>query len=142
LAYPYVPLPRRYDHCYVASWAAPSGGSGLISTTPGDGAPAEIAVLRHSASGRTMRVLTTQPGVQLYTGNWLPGPPDAPPTGEHGPHTRYRALCLETQNFPDAINKRAAPGGGAGGGGGAAFPDSLLRKGQEFRHVTVHAFEW
>lgn len=136
----------RYDHCYVASWAAPSGGSGLTTTTPGDGAPAEIAVLRHAASGRTMRVLTTQPGVQLYTGNWLPGPPDAPATGEWGPHTRYRALCLETQNFPDAVNKRegaaGAAAGGAGGGGVTAFPDPVLRKGQEFRHVTVHAFEW
>jgi aldose 1-epimerase len=45
------------------------------------------------------------------------------------PHTQYRALCLETQNFPDAINK-------------PNFPSCVLRPGETYRATTVHKFEW
>lgn len=69
-----------------------------------------------------MTVSTTQPGVQLYTGNFLPEDGEAP-------HRQHWALCLETQHFPDAINH-------------SAFPSTVLRPGEVYKHETVHAFAW
>lgn len=60
-------------------------------------------------SGRVMEVFTTQPGVQFYTGD-------------------KRALCLETQHFPDAPNQ-------------PKFPSTLLRPGQTYQHRTIHRFD-
>lgn len=70
--------------------------------------------LRDPISGRTMHVSTTQPGVQLYTGNFLGA-------------KQHMALCLETQNCPDAVNQ-------------PAFPSSIVGPDKEYRHVTTHAF--
>lgn len=82
-----------------------------------------IAVLSDPASGRTMTVSTDQPGVQAYTGNWLSkSPADAP-------HTQHMAMCLETQNYPDAINQ-------------PSFPASVLQPGETYKATTVHAFTW
>lgn len=74
-------------------------------------------------SGRLMEVFTTQPGVQLYTGNWIDN--DKGKAGKlYNPHY---GLCLETQNFPDSPNK---PG----------FPSTLLNPGETYRHSCVHKF--
>lgn len=134
-----------YDHCFVAEGVAPAltGGSAAGATAAGAGAgagasagvasvasitaradPVVIAVLRDPVSGRKMTVSTTQPGVQVYTGNWLPKT-----AGEGARIRQHAAVCLETQNFPDAPNK---PG----------FPTAILEPGQVYRQVTVHAFEW
>ena len=94
-----------YDHCYVVDAAAADEG------------PSLAAVLRDPASGRSMEVLTTQPGVQVYSGNFL----DRSGFPLHG------ALCLETQHYPDCVNH---PG----------FPSAVLLPGRIFRHATVHRF--
>jgi len=79
-----------------------------------------VAVVHEPASGRTMTVSTTAPGVQLYTSNFNKG---AAPLDQH------RAFCLETQNWPNAVN---TPG----------FPNALLSPGETYVHETVHAFKW
>ena len=72
-----------------------------------------------------MQVLTTAPGLQLYTSNFL----DGSTVGKEGAaYQRYQGVCLETQNFPDAINQ--AP----------AFPSALLRPGETYRHTTIYRF--
>ena len=75
-------------------------------------------------SGRVMEVHTTQPGVQLYTGNWL----DGTDKGKGGKAYRMRSgLCLETQNFPDSPNK-------------PDFPSTLLKPGEIYKHACVYKF--
>ena len=70
-----------------------------------------------------MEVATTQPGVQLYTSEFL-----EPTTGAGGrTFGRRGALCLETQHFPDSVHK-------------PHFPSIVLRPGQTYRHRTVHRF--
>jgi aldose 1-epimerase len=82
------------------------------------------AVYHEPVSGRTMEVYTTQPGMQLYTGNWL----DGSDTGKGGKAYGMRsALCLETQNFPDSPNK---PG----------FPSTILRPGENYKHTCLYKF--
>lgn len=99
-----------YDHCYVVDRRQA-------------GELALAARVEDPASGRVMEVLTTQPGVQLYTANYLS---DKLGTGgkSYGPH---HAICLEAQAFPDAPNQ-------------PAFPSSLLRPGQTYHQRTVHRF--
>lgn len=82
----------------------------------------EAAMVRHAGSGRTLTISTDQPGVQLYTGNTL----DDFRT-ETEPWLRYGALCLETQQFPDAPNH-------------AGYPNAILRPGEVFRAETVFEF--
>lgn len=69
-----------------------------------DGAPAAmrpVATLKDPSSGRVLRLEANQPGVQLYTGNFL----DGTAIGKGGrPYRQYVGLCLETQGFPNAIN--------------------------------------
>lgn len=80
----------------------------------------EAATLHDPASGRTLRVATTQPGVQVYTGNWLDGSP-AGPDGYR--YHDYDGVAIECQGFPDAPNH---PG----------FPDQILRPGQPYdQHI-------
>lgn len=79
-----------------------------------------VAVVHEPASGRTMTVSTTAPGVQLYTSNFNKG---AAPLDQH------RAFCLETQNWPNAVN---TPG----------FPKAILSPGETYVHETVHSFTW
>lgn len=73
-------------------------------------------------SGRALEVFTTEPGLQLYSGNFL----DGSVTGKSGkPYVKRGALCLETQHFPDSPNQ---PG----------FPPVVLRPGETYRHTTVY----
>ena len=75
-------------------------------------------------SGREMEVWTTQPGVQLYTANWLNGSIK----GKGGvAYNRFRAVCLETQNYPDAVNH-------------ANFPSAILRPSEVFHSETIYKF--
>jgi aldose 1-epimerase len=88
----------------------------------GGGAPRRAARLRDPGSGRVLDVLTTEPGMQLYTGNFL----DA--TGKDGHRYGPRAgVCLETQHFPDSPNQ-------------PTFPSTILRPGDEFRSRTEFRF--
>jgi len=90
----------------------------------GQGTPPLCAKVFEPTSGRVMEVRTTEPGVQLYTGNWL----NKSVTGKAGKvYGKHGGLCLETQHFPDSPNK-------------PAFPSVVLRPGQKFASVTVFKF--
>jgi aldose 1-epimerase len=99
-----------YDH----NFALDSGGKCM--------APA--ARVYDPVSGRVMEVLTDEPGVQLFTGSNLSG---APGGKRGGTYPRYPGFCLETQHFPDSVNK---PG----------FPTTILRPGTKFRSATIYRF--
>lgn len=100
---------RGYDHNWVLD------GSGKL---------AEAAELYEPNSGRVLRVLTDQPGIQFYSGNFL----DGSIKGKGGvPYERRGALCLETQHFPDSPNH-------------PSFPSTELKLGQTFHSVTVFSF--
>ncbi len=102
-----------YDHNYVLNKTA-----GELSFA---------ARLSDPVSGRTMEVYTTEPGIQLYTGNFLTGkaPNDVGKGGK--PYSVRSAVCLETQHFPDSPNK-------------ASFPTTVLTPGQWFTSTTVYKF--
>jgi len=104
------PAPGGYDHNYVL--------------THGGGVLAMSAIVREPTSGRVMEVLTTEPGVQLYTGNFL----DGTITGKAGVlYKKNFGFCLETQHFPDSINH-------------PAFPPAILEPGRTFKSTTVYRF--
>lgn len=81
------------------------------------------AALFEKESGRRMRIMTTEPGVQFYSGNFLKGQ-----KGKGGATYAHRsALCLETQHFPDSINQ-------------PSFPTTVLKPDAKFESQTVLAF--
>lgn len=75
-------------------------------------------------TGIVMETFTTEPGVQLYTGNWMTGNFEGKP-GQRYPERA--ALCLETQHFPDSPNK-------------PEYPSTLLRPGETFVSTTIYKF--
>ncbi|MFE2626481.1 aldose epimerase family protein [Streptomyces sp. NPDC059374] len=86
--------------------------------------PEWVATLKDPSSGRTLRIATTEPGLQFYSGNFL----DGTLVGTGGRVYRQGdALCLETQHFPDSPNR-------------PSFPSTVLRPGQTYRSTTVHSF--
>jgi aldose 1-epimerase len=104
-------LGKGYDHNFV------------LDHPPGQ--LVEAAEVYEPTTGRILRVLTTEPGVQLYTGNNL----DGSITGKDGRVYKARfALCLETQHFPDSPNH-------------ANFPSTELKPGETFRSETVFQFD-
>ena len=128
----FYPKPGGYDHNFVLdgepaqSAAAPPGSGKPLELTArvresvsgasfmlGQTSSARVlaARVREPVSGRAMEVRTTEPGVQLYTGN----------------HLKHAALCLETQHYPDSVNH---PG----------FPSTILRPGRTFSSTTTFAF--
>lgn len=83
----------------------------------------KIATLYSSASGIKMDVYTDNMGVQFYSGNFLNGV-----TGKgYKIYNKRSALCLETQNFPNAVNQ-------------VSFPSAILKKGEVFRRKTTYSF--
>jgi aldose 1-epimerase len=99
-----------YDHCWVLR-----AGKGVRLT----------AVVKDPATGRVMEVLTDQPGVQFYGGNFL----DGTATGKHGVKYQFRTgLCLETEGFPDAPNH-------------PDFPSAVLRPGETYHHTMICRFK-
>jgi aldose 1-epimerase len=98
---------KGYDHCYVVR-----GKKGSLR-------PAARVV--EPDSGRTMDVWTTQPGMQFYTGNHLPGDDSSAGFGQHA------GFCLETQHYPDAPNKHE-------------FLSTRLNPDQTLSETTVHRF--
>ncbi len=99
-----------YDH----NWVLDAKGGNL----------AEAAEVYEPTTGRVLQVLTTQPGVQFYTGNFL----DGSITGKNGQvYEKRSALCLETQHFPDSPNH-------------PKFPTTELKPGERFHSITVYKF--
>lgn len=104
------PSPGGYDHNYVLN----RNGAQLVLA----------ARAFEPGSGRVLEVSTTEPGVQLYTGNFL----DGSLIGVGAVvYDRHSGFCLETQHYPDSINK-------------PNFPSTVLRPGQTFQSTTVFKF--
>jgi len=82
----------------------------------------QAAVVYDATSGRQLEVLTTQPAIQFYTGNFLDG---TLKTNDGKPINQHTALCLETQHYPDSPNQ-------------PKFPNTVLRPGQTFTSTTVY----
>jgi len=99
-----------YDHNFVLNKPAP----GKLSLA---------AEVYEASSGRVLRVYTTEPGVQFYSGNFLSGA-----TGKQGlTYQRRSGFCLETQHFPDSPNK-------------PKFPSTVLRPGRRYTQTTIYQF--
>jgi galactose mutarotase-like enzyme len=170
---------RRYNHCFIRDdatvaaagerapgWPMWRGGADKMSgkATEGEGEGkvegehelAPVAVLKHPASGRTMTVLTTQPGVQVghqrggerasllactraparklrraqvYASNWMAEPPGAAAVVRGGGWWQHGALCLETEGLPNAT-------------GEPRFPGVVVPPGGTYAATTVHVLEW
>lgn len=102
--------PRGYDHNYALN----SGGKRLELA----------ATVYEPTTGRVLEILTDQPGVQFYSGNFL----DATLTGKKGQvYHQYYGFCLETQHFPDSVNQ-------------PNFPSTILKRGQTYKTTTIHRF--
>jgi aldose 1-epimerase len=102
--------PQGYDLNYVLR-----GEAGKLRPT------AEVS---EPKSGRVMKVSTTEPGVQFYSGNFL----DGKQKGKGGvKYKQYAGFCLETQHYPDSINHKE-------------FPSVVLEPGKTYTHTTVYAF--
>ena len=101
-----------YDHYYVADAATEKCGD-----------MRKVAELHSDESGRTMCVFTTQPGLVLYTANWIEGI-----QGKDGvKYSNWDALCMETQGYPDAVHW-------------PAFPSITLHKDELLHHDTLLLF--
>ncbi|MEJ6573071.1 MAG: aldose epimerase family protein [Akkermansiaceae bacterium] len=100
-----IQLAGGYDHC----WVLHDHHDGNTDVHP-------AVVVHHPGSGRTLEVLTNQPGVQFYTGNFL-----------SAPFPRRSGLCLETQGFPDAPNH-------------PNFPSAILQPGETYQHKLTWRF--
>jgi aldose 1-epimerase len=101
---------KGYDHCYIINKEEN-----------------ELAFCARCISPKTgiiMDTYTTEPGVQLYTGNWMTGKFEGK-SGQHYPERS--ALCLETQHFPDSPNK-------------PEYPTTTLRPGEVFESQTIYKF--
>jgi aldose 1-epimerase len=89
-----------------------------------DGSLRSAARLYDATTGRVLEILTTEPGMQFYSGNFL----DGSFTGKHGfVYEKYTGLCLEPQHFPDAPNH-------------PNFPSTVLRAGEEYRQTSIYRF--
>jgi aldose 1-epimerase len=89
-----------------------------------DGALRLAARLYEETTGRVLEILTTEPGIQFYSGNFL----DGSLIGRNGvAYQKYTGLCLEPQHFPDAPNH-------------PNFPSTVLRPGEEYKQTTVYRF--
>ena len=109
--FPALNYGKGYDACWVIDGAEP-------------GQLQEAAELYAPESGRLMNVYTTQPGVQVYTGNWL----SDTPAGKNGhAYEDYCAVAIECQNYPDAPNK-------------PDYPSAVLRPGEVYEQAIIFAF--
>ena len=102
---------RGYDH----NWVLNDGGKGKMFVA---------AEAYEPTTGRVLQVLTTEPGVQFYTGNFL----DGSITGKGGKvYNKRYAFCLETQHYPDSPNH-------------PDFPTTTLKPGQKYQTTTIFKF--
>lgn len=103
---------KGYDHCWaIDGWKPGKMSSGAV-------------VVRDPVSRRTLTIDSDQPGMQLYTGNWLTGSP----SGRDGADYKdYEGVAIEMQGFPDAPNR-------------PEFPSQLLLPGEVYERRIVYAF--
>jgi len=108
------------DHCFCVDGYGDRDGRS--EGMEGDERLKPMATLTHPGSGRRLTLSGTQPGVQVYTGNWLSL------NAVDAPYVQHNAVALETQDFPDAVNR---PG---------LFPSVVLRPGETYSHAALFAF--
>jgi aldose 1-epimerase len=103
-------IAKGYDENFVLS-----GSEGTLKLA---------ATLGEPQTGRSLEVWTTEPGLQLYSGNFLRGD-----LSDHNgrPFVSHGGLCLETQHFPDSPNH-------------PDFPSTLLKRGETFSSRTIYRF--
>lgn len=102
---------KGYDH----NWILDKNGDSMT----------EAAVIYEPSNGRQIRVITDQPAIQFYGGNFFQGKD----TGKYGEVYTYRtSFALETQHYPDSPNQ---PG----------FPTTILQAGETYKHICVYRFE-
>ncbi len=101
-----------YDHNWII-YPIDNGGLKIAAT------------VYEPSSGRYMEVYTTEPGIQFYSGNFLDGTLQHTKNGQK--YVQHGALCLETQHYPDSPNQ-------------PAFPNTILKPGDTYRHTTVYKF--
>ena len=107
--YEQLKLGNGYDHCFVVN-----KGKGAVLA----------ARVFEPESGRVLQVYTTEPGIQIYSGNFL----DGTVTGKNGhAYQKRTGLALETQHFPDSPNH-------------PDFPSTILKPGETFHSRTVYKF--
>jgi len=100
-----------YDHCFTVD-----GEIGKLRP---------CAEVFEESSGRSMKMYTTQPGIQFYSGNFLAGL-----QGKSGSvYNKHAGFCLETQHFPDSPNKNE-------------FPSCIFGAGRDYSERTVFSFDW
>jgi aldose 1-epimerase len=110
---PQLAFAGGYDHNFVIDRDAAAPGEAVIA-----------ARLHEPRSGRTLDVFTSEPGIQVYTGNALGGRVTGKDWRVYG---RRSGICLEPQRFPDSPNQEA-------------FPSCILRPGEEYRSRSVYRF--
>ena len=103
---------KGYDHPFVVDGWKPN----ILG---------EVGTLREPRSGRSVTVLSSQPSVMIYTGNWLAG--GCPETKSGGRYADYDGVAMECQNYPDAVNH-------------PDFPSPLLRPGELYCQKIVFRF--
>jgi aldose 1-epimerase len=119
-----TPFDFTTPHAIGERIARVEGGYDHNFVLRGSGTPALAAHVEEPESGRVMEVWTDQPGIQLYTGNFL----DGSVVGKGGKaYQKHFAFCLETQHFPDSPNH-------------PNFPSTILRPGEVYRTVSVYKF--
>ena len=102
---------KGYDNC----WLIDGAEEGVIQTA---------ATLFSPASGIELEILTTQPGVQVYTGNWLSGCPQ----GKNGHvYNDYDGVAIECQKYPDSPNR-------------PEYPSAVLRPGEVYEEAIIFSF--
>lgn len=109
--YPAIKYGKGYDNCFLIDGYVP-------------GQLQEAAELYSEKTGRVLNIFTTQPAVQVYTGNWLGGCP----AGKNG-HTYndYYGVAIECQHYPDSPNQ-------------PEYPTTVLRPGEVYSEAIIFAF--
>ena len=103
-------IPGGLDHCFE-----------LLNT---GSTKSPSSILKHESTGRSITVYTTQPGIQIYTGNSL----DGSLTGHNNTiYQKHAAVCMETQHFPDTPNQ-------------PNFPSTLLKPNEEYKQEVKYVF--
>lgn len=107
--FPALKYGKGYDNCWVLN--------------EGEGVK-EAAVLTEESTGRKLTIYTTQPAVQVYTGNWLSG---SPISKSGRSYNDYEGVAIECQNFPDAPNH-------------SNFPNAILRPSEKYHQIIEFRF--
>lgn len=116
-----TPMDFRHGRAIGSELGLISGYDHNFVLNDWNGSLKSAARLYEPETGRILEILTTQPGIQFYSGNFL----DGSFIGKNGaPYVKYAGLCLEPQHFPDAPNR-------------PNFPSTVLRAGEEYRQTTV-----